>query len=270
MRGNRYASCSPPSFCPRGENRAPERATEEEASRAEARHVYGDLSPPEHAHCFAALDGGPRDDERRVHEAEREEHRERQPAAADSGEDDVAVVDRERAPADAGRPEAEALAVDVVVAPEAPRERVPAADDGQQRGDRQPERDERGTEPPRVKIRRSGLLAEVEWAPAEALAAGARGTSRSACGFPARTPCAPRGSRRTAGRSRGPRSVPLSRAPVGSHPSCGSAGTASDAARRRRVCAPRVPAARESPEARREGRGDHSVARVPSPGSRRR
>src|SRR5437763_1000027 len=35
MRGNRYASCSPPSFCPRGENRAPERATEEEASRAE-------------------------------------------------------------------------------------------------------------------------------------------------------------------------------------------------------------------------------------------
>src|SRR2546427_114481 len=253
MRGNRYASCSPPSFCPRGENRAPERATEEEASRAEARHVYGDLSPPEHAHCFAALDGGPRDDERRA-----------------GGEETVAVVDGARAPADAGRPEAEALAVDVVVAPEAPRERVPAADDGQQRGDRQPERDERGTEPPRVKIRRSGLLAEVEWAPAEALAAGARGTSRSACGFPARTPCAPRGSRRTAGRSRGPRSVPLSRAPVGSHPSCGSAGTASDAARRRRVCAPRVPAARESPEARRQGRGDHSVARVPSPGSRRR
>src|SRR5437870_3197152 len=147
MRGNRYASCSPPSFCPRGENRAPERATEEEASRAEARHVYGDLSPPEHAHCFAALDGGPRDDERRVHEAEREEHRERQPAAADGGKDDVAVVERERAPADAGRPEAEALAVDVFVAPEAPRERVPAADDLQRRGDRPPEPDDRGTVP---------------------------------------------------------------------------------------------------------------------------
>src|SRR3989441_3761186 len=270
MRGNRYASCSPPSFCPRGENRAPERATEEEASRAEARHVYGDLSPPEHAQCFAAVDGGPGDEEGRVHEAEGEERGARQPARAEGGEDGVAVVDRERAPADAGRPEAEALAVDVVVAPEAPRERVPAADDGQQCGDRQPERDERGTEPPRVTIQRSGLLAGVEWAAAETLAPAARGTSRNACGFPSRTPRAPRGSRRPAGRSRGPTSVPLSRAPVGSRPSCGSAGTASDAARRRRVWAPRVPAARESPEARREGRGDHSVARVPSPGSRRR
>src|SRR3989442_14458973 len=104
MRGNRYASCSPPSFCPRGENRAPERATEEEASRAEARHVYGDLSPPEHAHCFAALDGGTRDDERRGEERERGGDPERQPAAADGGGEDDAVVDGEEGPAAAGRP----------------------------------------------------------------------------------------------------------------------------------------------------------------------
>src|SRR2546428_13000817 len=93
MRGNRYASCSPPSFCPRGENRAPERATEEEASRAEARHVYGDLSPPEHAHCFAALDGGPRDDERRGGGAGTGGNHERQPpAAARGGDGDAAGV----------------------------------------------------------------------------------------------------------------------------------------------------------------------------------
>src|SRR2546422_6690364 len=104
MRGNRYASCSPPSFCPRGENRAPERAIEEEASRAEARHVYGDLSPPEHAHCFAALDGGPRDDERRGHGAERGEHPERPPPAGDGGGEDGGGGYRERAPAPGGRP----------------------------------------------------------------------------------------------------------------------------------------------------------------------
>src|SRR2546422_10453040 len=98
MRGNRYASCSPPSFCPRGENRAPERATEEEASRAEARHVYGDLSPPEHAHCFAALDGGPRDDERRGHEAGRGGHPERHPPAGDGGEGGGGGGVRGRAP----------------------------------------------------------------------------------------------------------------------------------------------------------------------------
>src|SRR3989442_2914708 len=104
MRGNRYASCSPPSFCPRGENRAPERATEEEASRAEARHVYGDLSPPEHAQCFAALDGGPRDDERRGHETEREENPKRPAPAADGGEDDGSLDYPEHGPTHAGRP----------------------------------------------------------------------------------------------------------------------------------------------------------------------
>src|SRR2546428_4051985 len=108
MRGNRYASCSPPSFCPRGENRAPERATEEEASRAEARHVYGDLSPPEHAHCFAALDGGPRDDERRGHEAGRGGDPERQPPAAARGEEEVAVGEPARGPAAAGPPPTQA------------------------------------------------------------------------------------------------------------------------------------------------------------------
>src|SRR2546427_11973573 len=105
MRGNRYASCSPPSFCPRGENRAPERATEEEASRAEARHVDGDLSHPEHAHWLAALDGEPRDDERRGHEAGRGGNGERQPAAAGGGGEDGSVVGPGRGPADAGRPE---------------------------------------------------------------------------------------------------------------------------------------------------------------------
>src|SRR2546422_5917797 len=104
MRGNRYASCSPPSFCPRGENRAPERATEEEASRAEARHVDGDLSHPEHAHWLAALDGEPRDDERRGHEAERGENGERQPPAAHRGEDDAAGDGPGRGPAEARRP----------------------------------------------------------------------------------------------------------------------------------------------------------------------
>src|SRR2546422_4717605 len=98
MRGNRYASCSPPSFCPRGENRAPERATEEEASRAEARHVYGDLSPPEHAHCFAALDGGPRDDERRGDEAGRGGHPERPPPAAGGGGEEGSVGEPGRGP----------------------------------------------------------------------------------------------------------------------------------------------------------------------------
>src|SRR2546427_9479121 len=117
MRGNRYASCSPPRFCPRGEDRAPERATEEEASRAEARHVDGDLSHPEHAHWLAALDGEPRDDERRGHEAEREGHGERQPAAADGGADDVSVVDPERGPAHAGRPVTEALPPEFLLRP---------------------------------------------------------------------------------------------------------------------------------------------------------
>src|SRR2546426_11837726 len=103
MRGNRYASCSPPSFCPRGENRAPERATEEEASRAEARHVYGDLSPPEHAQCFAALDGGPRDDERRGGGVGRGGNPERQPAAGGGGGEGGAGTVLGRAPADVGR-----------------------------------------------------------------------------------------------------------------------------------------------------------------------
>src|SRR3989442_11436734 len=106
MRGNRYASCSPPSFCPRGENRAPERATEEEASRAEARHVYGDLSPPEHAHCFAALDGGPRDDERRGHEEGRGEQPERHAPAADGGGKDGARSYPGPGPRHAGPPPA--------------------------------------------------------------------------------------------------------------------------------------------------------------------
>src|SRR2546427_4980217 len=120
MRGNRYASCSPPSFCPRGENRAPERATEEEASRAEARHVYGDLSPPEHAQCFAALDGGPRDDERRGLEAGRGGHPKGQPPAGVRGEENVFAGLRGRAPAPFGPPLSEARAVAVVAAPVAP------------------------------------------------------------------------------------------------------------------------------------------------------
>src|SRR2546425_11873175 len=103
MRGNRYASCSPPSFCPRGENRAPERATEEEASRAETRHVDGDLSHPEHAHWLAALDGEPRDDERRGAEAERGEDGERQPPSAGGGGDGGGVGERGRGPAAGGR-----------------------------------------------------------------------------------------------------------------------------------------------------------------------
>src|SRR3989475_13249435 len=121
MRGNRYASCSPPSFCPRGENRAPERATEEEASRAEARHVYGDLSPPEHAHCFAALDGGPRDDERRGPEAGRGAHREGPPPAGRGGGGDASVVARGPGPPPAGRPGAERRAPPVPVGPATPR-----------------------------------------------------------------------------------------------------------------------------------------------------
>src|SRR5256885_4325590 len=104
MRGNRYASCSPPTFCPRGENRAPERATEEEASRAEARHVDGDLSHPEHAHWLAALDGEPRDDERRGGGAGRGGKRRGPPPPARGGGEDVAVVEPGRGPPRAGPP----------------------------------------------------------------------------------------------------------------------------------------------------------------------
>src|SRR2546430_13546169 len=117
MRGNRYASCSPPSFCPRGENRAPERATEEEASRAEARHVYGDLSPPEHAHCFAALDGGPRDDERRGAEGGREGKRGGPPAAAAGGGKDAGGGGRGRGPRQSGPPGTEERAPGAVPTP---------------------------------------------------------------------------------------------------------------------------------------------------------
>src|SRR5256885_16089331 len=104
MRGNRYASCSPPTFCPRGENRAPERATEEEASRAEARHVDGDLSHPEHAHWLAALDGEPRDDERRGGEAGRGGNGGGPPPPARGGGEEGVLGGRGRAPARARRP----------------------------------------------------------------------------------------------------------------------------------------------------------------------